>query len=439
MTTMTLPRTADETPAPARGVGAWASRIGRFLGYSFLALVLGAIGFSLVIALLSAGAATVVVWVGLPILVGGVLVARGFAAAERALQSAILGTHLPTPLPKQPRAGAGWVRRMLTPLTDPQRWLDSLWVLVNFLLALITFPLVIGWTLGAIATVGGPVATLILENVLPPEETDGLGTLLGVPEPYVLPADALLQFLAGLFFLFTVGPVVRGLTALHQGVGRGLLSSRHEEQQRLQRAEESRAAGRSAESAALRRLERDLHDGPQQRLVRASMDLARIESLTEKDPERAQAVLREAREQLGLTLDELRRLSRGIAPPILVDRGLPAALAELAAISPLPVQVEAPELDLPEHVEIGVYYVVSEALTNAAKHSGAGSVVVEVARIGEDVRVRIEDDGRGGAEMRTGGGLAGLAGRVASLEGGLSVHSPEGDGTRVEAVIPCAS
>ena len=436
---MTLPRTADETPAPPRGVGAWASRIGRFLGYSFLALVLGAIGFSLVIALLSAGAATVVVWVGLPILVGGVLVARGFAAAERALQSAILGTHLPTPLPKQPRAGAGWVRRMLTPLTDPQRWLDSLWVLVNFLLALISFPLAIAWTLGAIATVGGPVATLILENVLPPEETDGLGTLLGVPEPYVLPADVLLQFLAGLFFLFTVGPVVRGLTALHQGVGRGLLSSRHEEQQRLARAEESRAAGRSAESAALRRLERDLHDGPQQRLVRASMDLARIESLTEKDPERAQAVLREAREQLGLTLDELRRLSRGIAPPVLVDRGLPAALAELAAISPLPVSVEAPDLDLPEHVEIGIYYVVSEALTNAAKHSGAESATVEVTRIGEDVRVRIEDDGRGGAAMRTGGGLAGLAGRVASLEGHLDVRSPAGSGTRVEAVIPCAS
>ncbi|MFE7605617.1 sensor histidine kinase [Brachybacterium paraconglomeratum] len=440
MTTMTLPRTADETtPAPARGVGAWASRIGRFLGYSFLALVLGTIGFSLVIALLSAGAATVVVWVGLPILVGGVLVARGFAAAERALQSTILGTHLPTPLPKQPRAGAGWVRRMLTPLTDPQRWLDSLWVLVNFLLALITFPLAIAWTLGAIATVGGPVATLVLENVLPDSDRSAFADLLGFTGPAALAIDIALQVAVGLLFLLTVGPVVRGLTALHRGVGRGLLSSRYEEQQRLARTEESRAAGRSAESAALRRLERDLHDGPQQRLVRASMDLARIESLTEKDPERAQAVLREAREQLGLTLDELRRLSRGIAPPILVDRGLPAALAELAAISPLPTTVEAPELDLPEHVEIGVYYVVSEALTNAAKHSGAGAVMVEVARIGEDVRVRIEDDGRGGAEMRTGGGLAGLAGRVASLEGRLSVRSPEGDGTRVEAVIPCAS
>ena len=169
------------------------------------------------------------------------------------------------------------------------------------------------------------------------------------------------------------------------------------------------------------------------------MDLARVEALAVKDPEKAQAVLRETREQLGLTLDDLRRLSRGIAPPILVDRGLAAALTELAAISPLPTSIECPALDLPEHVEIGIYYVVSESLTNAAKHSDAGSVVVEVARIGDDARVRIEDDGRGGAEMRTGGGLAGLAGRVASLEGRLTVTSPTEQGTRVEAVIPCGS
>ena len=112
---MTLPRTADEateSPAPRRSLGAWAARIGRFLAYSLLALLLGAIGFSLVLALLSAGVSTVVVWVGLPILVAGVLAARGFAAAERALQSSILGTRLPTPLPKQAPAGAGPVRRI---------------------------------------------------------------------------------------------------------------------------------------------------------------------------------------------------------------------------------------------------------------------------------------------------------------------------------------
>lgn len=448
MTTMTVPA-ALETPSspssppadPSRAwsVGRWASRIGRFLAYSLIALLLGAIGFALVLALLSAGVSTVIVWVGLPLLVVGVLVARGFAMAERAVQSTLLGTELPTPTPRTAPAGAGWMRRLLTPLADPQNWLDALWVLVNFVLALITFPLALAWTVGAIATVGGPVATLILERTLPASNRSGFAEIIGVADPIALPVDLVLQALVGLFFLFTLGPVVRGLTILHRGVARGLLSYRYEEQQRLVRTEQSRAAGRSAESTALRRLERDLHDGPQQRLVRASMDLARVESLAQKDPEKAQAVLRETREQLGMTLDDLRRLSRGIAPPVLVDRGLAAALTELAAISPVPTTIEAPEMELPEHVEIGIYYVVSEALTNAAKHSGARSILVELARIGDDARVRIEDDGRGGAEMRTGGGLAGLAGRVASLEGRLTVTSPQGHGTRVEAVIPCAS
>ncbi|MGY5763710.1 sensor histidine kinase [Brachybacterium sp. DNPG3] len=439
MTTMSTAQTLETAPSRQRSVGRWAARIGGFLAYGLLTVVIGAIGFSLVIALLAAGVSTVIVWVGLPILVLAVLVAKGFAAAGRAVQSALLGTDLPTPAPVRPPSGAGRFRRLLAPLADPQRWLDTLWVVVSFLLALVTFPLAAAWTVGAIATIGGPVATLILDRVLPPSETGGLGELLGVPAPFTLPADLALQFCIGLVFLLTLGPVVRGLAAAHRGVARGLLSSRYQEQQRLLRTEESRAAGRSAESAALRRLERDLHDGPQQRLVRASMDLARVESLAAKDPQKAQAVLRETREQLGLTLDDLRRLSRGIAPPVLVDRGLPAALTELAAISPVPAVVECPVLDLPEHVEIGIYYVVSESLTNAAKHSGAQSVLVEVTRIGDDARVRIEDDGRGGAALRTGGGLAGLAGRVASLEGRLTVSSPPGGGTRIEAVIPCAS
>ena len=436
---MSMAQTLDTPPARRRSVGRWAARIGRFLGYGLIALLLGAIGFSLVLALLSAGVSTVVVWVGLPILVAGVLAARGFAMAERAVQSSILGTELPTPAPKPVPEGANWMRRLVHPLTDPQHWLDSLWVLVNFLLVLITFPLALAWSVGSLAIIGGPITTVVLAEVLPDSQNNGLGELLGVPEALELPVDITLQILIGLLFLLTLGPVVRGLTALHQGVARGLLSSRYEEQQRLARTEESRAAGRTAESTALRRLERDLHDGPQQRLVRASMDLARAEALAAKDPDRAMTVLRETREQLGLTLDDLRRLSRGIAPPILVDRGLAAALTELAAISPIPSTVESPELDLPEHVEIGIYYVVSESLANAAKHSGAERIRIEVDRIGEDARVRIHDDGHGGAQMRTGGGLAGLAGRVASLEGRFTVDSPAGCGTRVEAVIPCVS
>src|SRR5699024_10365965 len=138
-----------------------------------LAMLLGAVGFSLVLGLLSAGISTVVVWIGLPILVAGVLVAHGFARAERAVQSAILGTHLPAPAPVRPSPDAGRVRRLLTPLTDPQNWMDSLWVLVNFLLALITFPLALAWTVGAFATVGGPVATLVLTGRCRPPRTTG--------------------------------------------------------------------------------------------------------------------------------------------------------------------------------------------------------------------------------------------------------------------------
>ena len=438
---MTTEPHAEEPHTSAPPQFGWASRIGRFLLYGFVAVILGTVGFSLVLALLTAGVSTVIVWIGIPLLVAGVYTARGFVIAERNLQRTLLGQELPAPAPKQPPAGAGRIRRMITPLTDPQSWLDCLWVLINFVLILISFPLTLAWTIGAIGTVGGPIATLIVENVLPGSNTSGLPALIGVAEPYALWLDLLIQVVVGLVFLITVGPLVRALMALHRGIARGLLSSRYEEQQQLVRAQQSRAAGRAAESESLRRLERDLHDGPQQRLVRASMDLARVEQLSESDPEQAMQVLRETRDQLGSTLDELRRLSRGIAPPILVDRGLRAALVELAGICPIRTHVEMPEeLDLPEHTEIGIYYVASEALANAAKHSGAEDVHVEVARRGEDhVRVRIEDDGIGGAETAPGHGLAGLAGRVASLEGRLRVQSPAGQGTVIEAVLPCGS
>src|SRR5699024_4467102 len=184
MTTMPLPDTLDAPPSSTEpsppserwSVGAWASRIGRFLAYGFVALLLGAVGFSLLIGLLAAGVSSVVVWVGLPILVAGVHVAHGFAGAERALQRAVLGTELPTPEPVRAPSAAGWICAILTALTASLYWLDSLWVLFNFLLALVTFPLALAWTLGAIATIGAPLATLVLDRVLPDVQGDGLGT-----------------------------------------------------------------------------------------------------------------------------------------------------------------------------------------------------------------------------------------------------------------------
>jgi signal transduction histidine kinase len=444
MTTSSPP--ADAAPAATHHSGhhsgflaRWAGTIVRALGYSIPALVLGGLGFALTISLLTLGVGTVVVWIGLPILVAAVMVARGFASAERGLQRVLLARPLPRPARRRPREGAGRVRRLLTPLADPQSWLECLWTVVHLVLITLTTPILLTWFVGAIATIGAPLATLILHGVLPEDEMNGLGELLGFQGDTALAVDLGLQVLAGLIFLLTLGPVARGVIALHHAVGYGLLSSRFEEQQRLVRTEESRAAGRAAESESLRRLERDLHDGPQQGIVRATMDLARAERMADGDPERAQEIVRETRTLLGATLEDLRRLSRGIAPPILVDRGLPAALAERAALSPVPTSVDCPDLDLPEHVEIGIYYVVSEALANAAKHSEATSIQVRVSREIGTARTVIVDDGHGGASISAGHGLAGLAGRVASLEGTLQVDSPEGRGTRIEAVIPCAS
>ncbi len=432
-------RSAAASPAPRRRAR-WAGPIGRALVYGIPSLVLGTLAFSLTLALLALGAGTVIIWIGLPILVAAVMVARGFANAERGMQGFLLGRPLPRPARRRAREGAGRVRRMLTPLADPQSWLECLWTLVHLVLIAITTPLLLAWALGAVATIGAPVATLILHSVLPDADMNGLGELVfGFHGDLALVTDVALQCAMGLVFLLTLNPVARGLIALHHAVGYGLLSSRFEEQQRLARTEESRAAGRAAESESLRRLERDLHDGPQQGIVRATMDLARAERLAASDPERAQHILAQTREMLGTTLEDLRRLSRGIAPPILVDRGLAAALAERAALCPVPTAVDCQDMDLPEHVEIGIYYVVSEALANAAKHSGASAVQVRVTREAGSARTVIVDDGRGGASIAAGHGLAGLAGRVASLEGTLQVDSPEGQGTRIEAVIPCAS
>ncbi|PWH06626.1 histidine kinase [Brachybacterium endophyticum] len=442
MTTTSPPADRAPADAPVRAPGflaRWAGTILRALVYSIPAFVLGLLGFVVTLVLLAVGTGTAVIWIGLPLLVAGVSVARGFAEAERGLQRVLLGRALPRPERRRAGPDAGRFRRLLVPLTDPQSWLDCLWTLVHFVLAVVTFPIMLASVIGSVATVAGPLASIIVRLAQPDADITGLGELLGLEDASAIGLDLGLQVLAGLIFLLTVHPVSRAVIGVHHAVDHALLSSRFDEQQQLARTEESRAAGRVAESESLRRLERDLHDGPQQGIVRATMDLARAERMADGDPERAQQILRETRTLLGSTLEDLRRLSRGIAPPILVDRGLAAALAERAALCPVPTSVDCPDLDLPEHVQIGIYYVVSEALANAAKHSQARTVQVRVTREAGSARAVIADDGRGGANIAAGHGLAGLAGRVASLEGSLHVDSPAGDGTRIEAVIPCAS
>jgi signal transduction histidine kinase len=192
-----------------------------------------------------------------------------------------------------------------------------------------------------------------------------------------------------------------------------------------------------AEAESLRRLERDIHDGPQQRLVRLTMDLGRAKRQVADDPARATKTLDAALAQARETVAELRSLSRGIAPPLLVDRGLAAALEEMLNQSSVPVtsRIDVPA-QLPPHVETAVYFVVAEALTNVAKHSHASSAEVSVVLDGVELEVRVEDDGVGGAHPSKGLGLAGLRQRLAAVDGTLDVSSPDGAGTALVARIP---
>jgi signal transduction histidine kinase len=235
--------------------------------------------------------------------------------------------------------------------------------------------------------------------------------------------------------------VVRGAALLQAQLGRVLLTSRAATQAELGRLAEGRDAAVAAEAVALRRLERDIHDGPQQRLVRLGMDLSRAQRQLDRDPTAARVTLGEAAGLAREALEELRALSRGIAPPVLADRGLAAALAAVAARSPVPVElaVDLPRERLAPAVENTAYFVVSEALANVAKHSGATTCQVVVVAAGPALRVTVEDDGPGGAVVVPGHGLAGLADRLRAVDGALAVDSPPGGPTRLVAELPCGS
>ena len=201
----------------------------------------------------------------------------------------------------------------------------------------------------------------------------------------------------------------------------------------------SRARIVDAGDAERRRLERNLHDGAQQRLVSLALQLRITQSALERRPGDVLGLLVEAQAELARALDELRELARGIHPAILTDRGLGPALEAIFSRAPLPVELtELPESRLPGPVEAAVYYVVAETVTNIAKHARAGSATVSVRLVSETAHVVISDDGIGGADPARGSGLRGLADRIEALDGGLRIESPPDGGTRIEAQIPCS-
>jgi signal transduction histidine kinase len=218
-----------------------------------------------------------------------------------------------------------------------------------------------------------------------------------------------------------------------------LPSLRPQERQLAARVDEltrTRAGALDVQAAELRRIERDLHDGAQARLVALSMQLGRAEERLDDRPDVAELV-RGARAEASAAIGELRDLARGIAPPVLADRGLVAAVEALGQRAQIPVTVKASIMRRPlPVVETAAYFVVAEALTNAAKHAGGAAATVELADRGDQLVIEVRDEGPGGADA-TGSGLMGLRHRVAALDGSLTVDSPAGGGTIVRAELPC--
>ncbi len=387
------------------------------------AFVVGVVGFCL-------GVATLVIWIGVPILVGTVIMCRGLAQFER-LQLKRVQFRGPGPIAYQSAPpGASRLKRILAPLRDPQSWLDLVWSVTGLVTGLLAFCVLVVWW----AVVGAGLSYWFWQQWLPaPDES--LASLIGWGSGRG--PDIALNTIFGLVALLTLPVATRTVAWLHGSFSSALLNSRSDLAEELRRAVGARTAAQDAEVTALRRLERDIHDGPQQRLVRLSMDLGRARRQLTQDPALAEQILDESLDQARETVAELRALSRGIAPPLLVDRGLPAALAELAARHTGVVELEVSLTQaLSPAIETAVYFTVSEALTNVAKHSGAARVTVRVVRTGEQVAVSVIDDGVGGAHLAKGQGLAGLQQRLAGVAGDLDVLSPPGGPTEIQARIP---
>ncbi|WP_413450483.1 sensor histidine kinase [Georgenia phoenicis] len=407
-------------------------RAARESGYLLLSLPIAIVGFVLFVATVSAGPPLLVAFLlGLVVLAAGLAGAQALGDVERR-RLAEIGYPLP-PVRRfvRPDGRLQWV---LARLRHGQGWLDLLFQLLNFPIALLSFVVTITWWVTGVGCVLYPLWAWAL-----PDTGNDLADVLGLS----VPVEYTLYVVGGVLLLLAAPWVVRGLVQLHHAWARVTLAgtSHTALEERVTALTESRAAVVGAEAETLRRIERDLHDGPQQRLVRLSMDLeAAQRRLADGDSEATRALLSESLEHVQGSLAELRTLSRGIAPPILVDRGLAAAIVSAAGQSPLPVETDialAPGERLAPARESAAYFVVTEALTNAAKHSAATRVVV---RIGTDddgvLRVVVADDGVGGAHPGKGHGLAGLRDRLAGVDGELHVESEDGRGTVVSAVIP---
>ncbi|WP_333771733.1 sensor histidine kinase [Streptomyces sp. IBSBF 2435] len=350
-----------------------------------LNLPMSILGFVYVVATLSIGAGLSVTVIGLPLLAMGLLGCRMLGTVERARARRLLGVQVDDPRPLRP-GNLGFLPWLWVTLKDPVAWRHALYLAIRLPWGIVTFTVT----------------------------------------------------LTSLFVAWPVLPFLsRGMSAVDRALVRGLLQPSDELEQRIAELESDRGVVVDTAAADLRRIERDLHDGAQARLVALAMDLGMAKEKLLEDPAVGAVMVEEAHGEVKIALQELRDLARGIHPAILTDRGLDAALSSVATRCTVPVSVTA---DLParpaEAIEGIAYFTVSELLQNVSKHSGASHASVDLWRSSDRLMIQVRDDGRGGADVSAGSGLAGLAERLDSVDGLFVVASPADGPTVVTAELP---
>ncbi|MFI9826921.1 sensor histidine kinase [Streptomyces sp. NPDC051913] len=357
------------------------------ISHLLLNLPVALLGFVYVTTVLFTGFWLTVTVIGFPLLAAGLMGARKLGALERRRARKLLGVRIdePSPLPLKTK-NSGFFQQLWMMLKDPVGWRTVLYDFIRLPWGILTFTLT----------------------------------------------------LTSLFLLWPVLPfIARGLANADRAMVRGLLSPSDELERRIAELESDRGVVVDTAAADLRRIERDLHDGAQARLVNLAMGLGLAKEKLLEDPEYAQAMVEEAHGEVKLALQELRDLARGIHPAVLTDRGLDAALSSVASRCTVPVKVTA-DLDARPAAAIeGIaYFTVSELLQNISKHSGARSASVEVWRSDDRLLIQVWDDGRGGARLDAGSGMQGLAERLGAVDGLFVIDSPVGGPTTVTAELP---
>jgi signal transduction histidine kinase len=412
---------------PWRSADTW-----RALVFAALDGPIGVAAFAPTIALLAAtGGLAITLPLALVPLTVLLVWTRLIARVERSRMSALLGVQLADPVPPLPRASL-W-RRFKAAVTSKPRWKEVGYCLLRLPVGAAIFAVTLAAWCGSAALVALPLYV----SALPGDAAHfGLFDVTAGP-------SAVLIAVVGLAGLLGIAPWVTVLAGrIDASFGRWLLGPPADAElvAQVARAETGRAAALGAAEAERRRIERDLHDGAQQRLVALAMDLGSARERLESDPAAGKALVAEAHEEAKAALKEIRDLVRGIHPVILEDRGLDAALSAVVARSPIPVVLTV-QLDgrASPDVESAAYFVVSEALANVARHARATKAEVGIVRAGDRLIVEVRDDGVGGADPSTGTGLAGLADRVVALGGTMDLLSPIGGPTTVLVELPCAS